>query len=99
MKKKKPVCNTFEDFANLLWPKPKKSKKSKPTKKLPKAKHKFGYTYSELETFLTLSELEKFRKWIRGQTCAFENDTVYVYTHDVERFVNDVLQGKPTYWD
>jgi hypothetical protein len=98
MKKKKPETEKWEDFANLLYPKPKKKPKEVKSN-LPKAKHKLGYTYAELETFLNESELDKFRKWIRGQTCAFEDGVVYTYTHDVERFVDCVLKGKPTYWD
>lgn len=67
--------------------------------KLPVPKHELGYTYDEIKSFMTAQEYEKFCEWMNGQTCAIEDDVIYVYECDVERFLAMVRRGKPTYWD
>ena len=78
-----------------------KSKKSKKKIQLPKPKHKRGYTYEEIKSFLTEKELKRFNDWIDGQTCAVDAKTnqSIIYGHDVMRFVDMVRKGTPTYWD
>jgi len=68
---------------------------------LPKPLHKIGYTYSEIESFLTKKELKKFNDWMYGQTCGVDENTGQhlIYAWDVQRFVDMVRKGTPTYWD
>jgi len=75
-------------------------KAKKITNSLPKPHDRLGYTYEELKTFLTSKELKKFNDWIYGQTCAINKKGQFIYyAWDVERFVDLVRKGKPTYWD
>lgn len=77
-----------------------KSKKSKKKIQLPKPKHKRGYTYEEIKSFLTEKELKRFNDWIYGQTCDVdEMNELLIYAWDVQRFVEMVRNNVPTYWD
>lgn len=68
--------------------------------KLPKPSHEYGYTVSQLDTFMSEDEISKFNKWMEGQTCAYDQDLgCIVYACDVERFLRLVRFGTPTYWD
>lgn len=77
----------------------KKYVNSKIGRKVPKPRNKLGYSSTELESFMTETELKKFNKWIRGQTCAIVNRTILYYPWDVQRYLDSVREGKLTYWD
>jgi hypothetical protein len=54
----------------------------------------------EMEEYLKNRVMEKFNKWITGQTCPVLDDGSFGYfLWDVERFADLILEGKPTYWD
>lgn len=78
-----------------------KSKKSKKAIELPAPKHKRGYTYEEIRSFLTEKEFRKFTNWMGGQTCSIDEKTneLLIYAWDVQRFVEMVRNKVPTYWD
>lgn len=103
---KKQMEKYLKDAINYIFHHKKPSKKIAPKKSkkadslIPKPKHKLGYTYEELKTFLTVKELKKFNEWIYGQTCAINNQGQFVYyAWDVERFIDLVRKDTPTYWD
>lgn len=78
-----------------------KSKKSKKEIQLPNPKHKRGYTFEEIKSFLTEKEFKRFNDWIYGQTCGIDEKTneLLIYAWDVQRFVEMVRNNVPTYWD
>ena len=63
-------------------------------------KEKLGLTSREVKKYLSTRIMIKFYKWISHQTCPVlpHGETGY-YIHDVERFADMLLEGKPTYWD
>jgi hypothetical protein len=68
--------------------------------KLPKSKHKLGFSMPEMKTFMTSEELIKFKDWFCGQTGAIAKDgTLLYYSHDVKRFLNQVRNNVPTTFD
>ena len=47
---------------------------------------------------------EHFAEWMSGQTCPGVKDkrgrmVLGVFRHDVERYLDSLLEGKPTYFD
>lgn len=76
-----------------------KTKKVSKIKKMPKHKDELGYTAFELAKFMTKKELKQFYEWMYGQTCGISNGEVIYYAWDVERFLNLIRKGIPTYWD
>ena len=57
------------------------------------------YLDEDLKEFLTPEEYKKFNQWICGQTCTMLDGRIAIYAHDVQRFVNMVRKGTPTYFD
>lgn len=57
------------------------------------------YFEADLELFMSKSELKKFDKWIRGQTCALIDGKMVFYSWDVERFLKLVREKIPTFFD
>mgnify|MGYP001184891505 CR=1 FL=1 len=67
---------------------------------IPNPKHPMGYTWEEINTFMSKVERAKFCKWIYGQTCsATETGDSIFYTWDVKRFLALTREGTPTYFD
>ena len=63
--------------------------------------HDCGYFWSSIEKMMTKKEFKEFKKWMYGQTCAIDEKTnqVVVYSWDIDRFLDMLRKGKPTYWD
>jgi hypothetical protein len=66
---------------------------------LPKPKHELGYTFEELDMFMTEGELKDFGNWIYGQTMAMEEGKPLVYVYDVARYLNLVRHNVSTLFD
>lgn len=60
---------------------------------------KLGMSKKEVEYYLSALIMEKFFKWISGQTCPLIKGKTHYYEHDVRRFADMILEGKPTYFD
>lgn len=67
--------------------------------RLPKPKSNYGYTYEEIQEFMTPDEYEKFIQWMDGQTQALIDGKAISYTHDVKRFLEIVRHGAIDLWD
>lgn len=75
-------------------------RRKEPKLKLPKPAHEYGYTVSQIDSFMTEDETRKFNKWMTGQTCMHDEDLgTIIYTADVERFLRRERFGTSTYWD
>jgi hypothetical protein len=59
-----------------------------------------GMTHDQVKEYLTERIMKAFDEWMVGQTGPIlSNGEFGYYKHDVERFADGVLLGKPTYWD
>lgn len=75
-------------------------KKATPKKlKIPPPAHRLGYSDAQLKSFLTPKQYTDFCKAFGVGTVAVDDGIIYIYEHDVVRFLNLVLYGIPTYWD
>lgn len=53
-----------------------------------KTEHFAGYKWRDIEKFLPQDQMQRFERWMRGQTLALADDGDHVvYTHDFERFL------------
>lgn len=69
---------------------------------IPPSEHQDGYTNEELNNFFDQkADRETFWSWMRGQTGALcqKCGKFLTYPHDVRRYFEQKLLGKPTYWD
>ena len=68
---------------------------------VPEPKDKRGYTFKEINSILTKDERKKWNKWFFGQTCGYDSKTktIFVYSWDLQRFLNTVRNGAPDVWD
>ena len=65
-----------------------------------KKKPELGMTEKQVKEYLNSRVWAHFCKWMTGQTCPVLSDEKGGYfKHDVERYANGILEGKPTYWD
>jgi hypothetical protein len=52
------------------------------------------------KSYISKRVWKHFCGWMTGQTVpVLPNGKIGVYKHDVERYVDGILLGKPTYWD
>jgi hypothetical protein len=65
-----------------------------------KPKHKYGYYEQQVRDMMEDSEWSKFLSWMTGQTVmATKAGKTVFFTRDVQRFLELVRNGVPTYWD
>jgi hypothetical protein len=60
---------------------------------------KLGMTEEEVKDLFAKEMWKEFSKWMVGQTCTMWKGKFAYYDHDVKRFVEMKLRGKPTYFD
>jgi hypothetical protein len=60
---------------------------------------KMGLTEEEVKALFAKEMWKDFSKWMVGQTCALWKGEMVFYDHDVKRFLDMKLKGKPTYFD
>lgn len=69
-------------------------------KKVPKPDHKWGYSDKLIRKILTPEEYIKFCAWMTGQTVAWDEKLGGItYKWDLDRFLDCIRKGIPTYWD
>ena len=68
---------------------------------IPASKQEDGYTFEELDAFMSKEEQEGFKGWITGQTCGMDTKTnkPVFYTWDVTRFLQWKRFGDKPEWD
>ena len=70
------------------------------TKKEKEQKKKWGALFTEEVDALLLKEVKKhFGKWFCGQTGIIIDGKPCIYKSDVERYLEGILKGVPTYFD
>lgn len=66
---------------------------------IPLPQHQHGYCRAELKAFVKARALNKFLRWMYGQTCMVEGNEPVYYTYDVMRWLKLAIYGTPTIWD
>ena len=57
-------------------------------------------TERQVKKYLRDKTWQHFSDWMRGQTCpVLRGGKQGYYRHDVERYMEGILEGRPTYFD